>query len=130
MKLTNKDKELVNIARGILNPKKLYGGESGTTSCALRTKKGKIFTGISLDLFCGIGFCAEHSAISNMISHSREIEIEAIVAVQKRRPIAPCGRCRELIKLINKKNLKNTWIIISNNKKSKLNTLLPKDWIR
>ena len=35
----------------------------------LRTAAGKVCTGISLKLDCGIGFCAEHSAIAAMLKY-------------------------------------------------------------
>jgi len=43
-------------------------------------KKG-IYTGVSINLCCGIGFCAEHSAVADMLSHSDETEIKTIVAL-------------------------------------------------
>jgi cytidine deaminase len=130
MKLNKKDKELIEKSKSLVGKKKVSGGFVKEVGSALLTKKGKIFTGVSLDLWCGIGFCAEHSAIANMISHSNETEIKSIVAVyEKGEIIYPCGRCRELMELINKKNRKNTYVIISKNKKVKLEKLLPGEWM-
>jgi cytidine deaminase len=132
MKLTKEDKELIEKAKKLVNERKVSGGIVGEVGCALITKKGKIFTGVCMDITCGIGFCAEHTAIANMISHSDETEIDTIVACtdSKRSPVlSPCGRCRELIQMINIKNRENTFIITPENKKVKLKELLPGNWM-
>lgn len=100
---------------------------SGDVGAALKTKTGKIYIGINIDCACGIGFCAEHSAISSMLLN-QESEIEMIVAVNcKGKIIPPCGRCRELIYAIDRKNLKAN-IIISKTETIKLSKLLPLRW--
>jgi len=128
MELTKEDKELIKKAKVLVGGKKVSGGVVKEVGSALLTKDGKIFTGVSLDLWCGIGFCAEHSAISNMISHSNETEIKSIVAFGDK-IMYPCGRCREIMELIDKKNRGNTEVIISKNKKVKLKQLLPGKWM-
>ncbi len=127
MTLTKEDKELIEKAKILVGEKKVSGGVVKEVGAALITKKGKIFTGVSLDLWCGIGFCAEHSAISNMISHSNETQIKTIVALGSK-IMYPCGGCREMMELIDKRN-RNTNIIIPGNKKVKLNDLLPGEWM-
>jgi len=129
-KLNSKDKLLIKKARALVNPTKVREGYVKEVGCALITKKGKIFTGANIDLPCGIGFCAEHSAVSNMTSHSNETQINTIVACTHRedkKVIPPCGRCRELMNVIDKNN-QDTWVIISNIEKVKLRDLLPYDW--
>ncbi len=128
MELTKEDKKLINKAKSMVDKRKIYDGELSAVGCALISKSGKLFTGANWDLWCGVGFCAESSAISNMISHSRDIEIETIVACSKERVMPPCGRCREVMALLDKRNLENTWIIVSDTKKVKLKELLPYDW--
>lgn len=128
MKLTKEDKELIEKAKVLIGKKKVSGGIVKEVGSALRTKNSKIFTGVSLDLWCGIGFCAEHSAISNMISHSNETGIKTIVAFGDK-IMYPCGRCREMMELIDKKNRLHTEVIISKNKKVKLKELLPGEWM-
>ena len=98
---------------------------AGSVGAALITKKGNIYTGICIDVCCGMGFCAEHSAIAEMLKN-HESEIEMIVAVNTRNEIFwPCGRCRELMYQVNPKN-KETKVIINDNKTVTLNKLLPK----
>lgn len=100
---------------------------SGTVGAALVTKDGDIYTGVCIDCKCGIGFCAEHSAIAEMLKH-KESEIEMIVAVNiEKKILPPCGRCREFIYQVNKANLK-TQVILANNKTARLEELLPFPW--
>ena len=132
MRLTKRDKELIEKAKVLVGKKKVSGGVVKEVCSALLTNDNKIFTGVSLDLWCGIGFCAEHSAIANMISHSYETEIKTIVACTNSKTnsiIYTCGRCREMIELVNKTNRNNTEVIISKNKKVKLKELLPGEWM-
>ncbi len=124
MKLTKEDIRLIERAKELHGERKVSGGFLNEVGAALKTKEGEIFTGASMDLACGIGFCAEHSAIANMISHSKETEIDTIVAFGDK-VMYPCGRCRELMRLINNNNWKNTLVIISHKEKVKLKSLLP-----
>jgi cytidine deaminase len=128
MELNEKDKNLIKKAKSLVNKKKIYSGELKSVGCALISKKGKMFTGANWDLWCGVGFCAESSAISNMVSHSNETEIKTIVACSKNNIMPPCGRCREVMALLDKKNLVNTDVIISETEKVKLRELIPYDW--
>ena len=101
--------------------------EYGGVGAAILTKKYNIYTGISLDNACGIGFCAEHSAVAEMLKNN-ETEILLCVAVSKRRKILPpCGRCREMLYQINKENLK-AHIAISLDRTVLLSELLPMPW--
>ena len=121
--------ELLNEAykiTGIYNPSKTC--KSGSVGAALLTRAGNIYTGVCIDCACGIGFCAEHSAIADMLKR-KESEIEMLVAVNERRGIAPpCGRCRELIYQINKSNA-DTQIVISDDETITLKELLPLHWL-
>jgi cytidine deaminase len=95
---------------------------------ALLTGKGNVYTGVNIDCACGIGFCAEHSAIAEMLKH-KESEIEMLVAVNLKKEIAPpCGRCRELIYQINRANAM-TKIIINGRETVSLKELLPNHWL-
>jgi cytidine deaminase len=101
--------------------------EYGGVGAAILTKNHKIYTGISLDNACGIGFCAEHAAVAEMLKNN-ETEILLCVAVTKRNKILPpCGRCRELLYQINKDNLKAN-IIVDTDKMVTLNDLFPMQW--
>jgi len=120
--------ELIEEARKVVGKYKLSNADfsAGTVGAALLTVKGNIYTGIDIDVACGIGFCAEHSAIAEMLKN-RETQIEMIVATNSESIIPPCGRCRELMFQIDCKNL-NTKVYLSKEKYMTLDELLPMRW--
>ncbi len=100
---------------------------AGVVGAALVTKDGRVFSGCSIDCSCGIGFCAEHSAIAEMLKH-RATRIRAIVATYDGGVILPpCGRCRELIFQVDHANV-DTDVVVAPNKVVKLGELLPYTW--
>lgn len=97
--------------------------------CALLTSKGNVYTGISTELKCNLGKCAEYGAIAEMLKNN-ESEISKLVAFSAKGKIyAPCGSCREIIRMVNDKNL-NTEVMVAENKIVKLKDLLPEMYIR
>ena len=99
----------------------------GEVGCALVTDKDNIYIGASIDAGCGIGFCAEHSAVASMVTNG-EYRIKKIVAVSGDGAVLPpCGRCRELMYQINEDNW-NTEIIVGETRVVKLKDLLPEPW--
>lgn len=96
-------------------------------SAALLTESGKIYTGVSINASCGIGFCAEHSAISEMAKEGDFIIKKAVAVTEGGKVVPPCGRCRELMIQISNKNLEAE-IIVSNEKTVKLSDLIPNRW--
>lgn len=101
----------------------------GQVSCALLTKSGNIYTGICIDSKCALGNCAEYSAIADMLKNN-ESEIDKIVAYSAKGYIyAPCGRCRELMRMVNDLNLE-TKVMVAEDKICKLKDLLPEMYIR
>lgn len=120
--------DLVSAARQILGEFALGEDRSaGSVAAALRTAAGHVYTGISLDLDCGIGFCAEHSAIAEMLKH-RETQIAAIVAVAAEGIRPPCGRCRELMLQVSPANA-HTLVAIAAGRAVPLRELLPHHWL-
>ena len=122
--ITKEDKQLIKKAKSLVGSKNIRGGSVKEVGSALVTEKGKVFLGVSLHLSCGIGFCAEHTAISQMITQTNETHIKTIVSTNNKNIMPSCGRCRELMNLLDAKNI-NTEIIISKDKKIKLKKLLP-----
>ena len=100
---------------------------AGAVGAALESSGGHIYTGINLDLACGIGFCAEHSAVAEMLK-ARETEIRRIVAIDADGVLAPCGRCRELIVQVDRRNL-DCEVILPGGTSMKLADLLPRAWL-
>lgn len=122
------NKDLIAAARSVLGEfalsKDLFAGSVGA---ALRTKDGNIYTGICIDLASGLGFCAEVSAMAEMVKN-RETQIEEIVAVSEYGIIPPCGRCRETMVQIDARNME-TKVIVSEDEVVTLRELLPKWWM-
>jgi len=98
----------------------------GMVSSALMTDKRSIFTGICLDVRCGIGFCAEQAAIADMLKNN-ETRIAKIVTTCGKSIFPPCGKCRELIRMVNSENMK-TQVMVDNNTVSTIAELLPHAW--
>ena len=102
------------------------GFTAGGVGAAILTADGNVYTGICIDVACGIGFCAEHSAIAEMLKH-RETQIRAVVAVGDTEVLPPCGRCREFMMQIDRRNA-DADVIISADQTIKLRDLLPFYW--
>ena len=69
----------------------------GEVSAAIRSRSGRIYTGICVDTCSTLGICAERNAIFNMLT-SGEQEIERVLAILPDGSSgAPCGACRELM---------------------------------
>lgn len=100
---------------------------AGSVGAAIRTVNGNIYTGICIDLACGLGFCAEASAIAEMLKH-RETHITDAVAVTGDGILPPCGRCREMISQLDRLNL-DCRIILGEDRTTTLRQLLPEHWI-
>lgn len=100
---------------------------AGAVGAALITDKGNVYTGINVDLQCGIGFCAEHAAVAAMLE-KRETRIEMIVAVTSEGVVPPCGRCREMLIQLNADN-SATKVIIDAKSWMCLSELLPNHWL-
>lgn len=99
------------------------GLTAGSVSAALVTEAGNLYHGICLDLACGIGFCAEHSAIAAMLLN-RETVIRRIVALSGQGVLPPCGRCRELMLQVDRRN-RDCLVILSTDVTRRLGDLLP-----
>ncbi|MEO8486614.1 MAG: cytidine deaminase [Betaproteobacteria bacterium] len=100
---------------------------AGGVAAALETTSGRIYTGICLDLACGIGFCAEHAAVAEMLK-ARETAIRRIVAIDHEGVLAPCGRCRELIVQVDRGNL-DCEVILPGDTSARMADLLPRAWL-
>ena len=118
--------ELINIATKLASPFTPSADcTSGSVAAALVTIQSHIFTGVCVDMACSVGFCAEHSAVAEMLK-ARESAVQVIVAVnQDRRILPPCGRCRELLWQVDSRN-QNTWIVLGLGEGAYLRDLLPR----
>lgn len=98
----------------------------GHVACALLTDAGNVYTGISINAKCGIGFCAEHSAIADMLK-AGESRIVKIVSSSSNNVVVSCGRCLEFIRQLNGENI-NTKVLLKNGEVKTVGELLPVRW--
>ena len=104
-KLSKTDRELVAAASAAISRR--YRDDWQEVGAALRTRSGKIFTGVNLDAYLGrMAVCAEAVALGRAVVDLGEAGIDTIVAVRHPSPgerdqtiavVSPCGACRELI---------------------------------
>lgn len=126
--MTPEVQELITAARRVQGSFSLVDDlTAGAVGAALRTRTGVVFTGICLDVTCGMGMCAERAAVAEMLK-SRETRIDMIVAVGKSRILPPCGCCRELILQVDEQNLE-TRVILEDSQIVLLRDLLPIHWL-
>ena len=103
--LSARDQELIAAATQAI--KQRYRNDWQEVGAALRTRDGRIFTGVNLDAYLGrMAVCAEAVALGRAITEGGETGIDTIVAVRHPEPtdaqqdivvVSPCGSCRELI---------------------------------
>ena len=127
--LAEKVQRLVDCATPFLGEIPLARDDmsAGTVAAAVLTKSGRVYTGVCLHVSCGIGFCAEHAAIAEMIK-GRETHIDLIVAVCDESIVAPCGRCRELMVQVDPRNF-DTHVALPGGRTALLRELLPDHWM-
>ena len=104
-KLSDQDQELIAAASEAI--KSRYRNDWQEVGAAMRTRDGRIITGVNIDAYLGrMAVCAEAIAIGRSITEGGDKGIETIVAVRHPRPheadqnikiVSPCGSCRELI---------------------------------
>jgi cytidine deaminase len=103
--LTKQDLELIEAARQAIIAR--YKNDWQEVGAAMRTRDGRIVTGVNLDAYLGrMAVCAEGVALGRAITDMGETGIDTIVAVRHPKPtetdrdvavVSPCGSCRELI---------------------------------
>lgn len=97
---------------------------AGSVAAALLSRSGRLYTGICIDTACGMGFCAEHAAVAEMLK-ARESEVAMVVAVAAEgRILGPCGRCRELMWQVDARN-RDARVIVAPDRTVALAELLP-----
>jgi len=104
MALSKKDQDLIDAATKAIASR--YRNDWQEVGAALRTRDGRVVTGVNLDAYVGRGaVCAEAVAIGTALTDKGDKGIETIVAVRHPKPgepgdvavVSPCGACRELI---------------------------------
>jgi len=102
--LTDKDRELIAAATDAIKAR--YRNDWQEVGAAMRTRDGRVVTGVNLDAYVGRGaVCAEAICIGTALTDKGDQGIDTIVAVRHPKPgeqgevavVSPCGACRELI---------------------------------
>src|SRR3974390_47302 len=103
--LSGRDQELISVAKEAIARR--YRNDWQEVGAALRTRDGRIFTGVNLDAYLGrMAVCAEAVALGRAVTEAGETGIETIVAVRHPETtepdqgivvVSPGGSCRELI---------------------------------
>ena len=103
--LSDRDRELIAAATQAITQR--YRNDWQEVGAALRTRDGRVYTGVNLDAYLGrMAVCAEAVALGRAVTATGETGIETIVAVRHPEPlepdrsirvVSPCGSCRELI---------------------------------
>jgi cytidine deaminase len=123
------NKELIRKAQAVVNSREIaHGCTVGDVGCALITEKGALHVGVCLDVSSGIGFCAEHTAIAAMITHGEQRIARIVAVVADGTVLPPCGRCRELMRQIDPRNMDGTDVLLGKDRSVKLRELLPHPW--
>lgn len=102
---SDRDKELIAAATQAI--KERYRNDWQEVGAAIRTRDGRVVTGVNLDAYVGRGaVCAEAVAIGRSLTENGDRGIDTIVAVRHPKSgeasreiavVSPCGACRELI---------------------------------
>lgn len=98
----------------------------GCVGAILVTEAGNVYTGVVLNLEVGIGFCAESSAVAEMVKHGESRIARICAATSGGASLPPCGRCRELLYQIDPGNL-DTQVLVPGGARA-LRELLPEPW--
>src|SRR5256885_9478789 len=103
--LNDRDQELITAASEAI--KRRYRNDWQEVGAAMRTRDGRIYTGVNLDAYLGrMAVCAEAVALGQAVTEIGETGIETIVAVRHPEPadkdqaivvVSAFGSCRELI---------------------------------
>jgi cytidine deaminase len=106
--LRPEDMALIEAAAALI--RKRYAVGRHHIAAALRTRSGRIFTGLHLDTYVGrASVCAEAVAVGQAMADGAgpDDPVEVIVSVRHPRPtelhqdiqvVAPCGICREMLR--------------------------------
>ena len=133
LKASFSNSKLIAEAAKAVCPKKIGTSDVGGVAAIVVSSTDNFYKGVCLDSDSGLGFCAERSAIAQMIA-GREYKITKVVAVlidptnQELCVLSPCSACRQFMMLLSE-NGADIDIVLGENTTSKLGDLLPSTYI-
>ena len=90
--------EMYEIAKSKLNPQKLNKHAKICDAVAvIEAASGKMYVGVSLVATCGVGYCVEQAALSQMLNDGETVVSKILVLEKCGAILTPCGRCVELL---------------------------------
>ena len=126
-------KEMLEAARAVRAERQVSDYVScGEVAAAIRSKSGRIYTGVCVDTCSTLGICAERNAIFHMLTCG-EHEIERVLAVLPDGSSgAPCGACRELMVQLMPDDYPSVRVLLDNEtgRETTLGELTPQWWIQ
>lgn len=125
--------DMYEAAKAVLNERRISDYVTcGEVAAAVRSKSGKIYTGVCIDTCSTLGICAERNAIFNMITNG-ESEIDRVLCILPDGSSgAPCGACRELMVQLMAGHYHDIEIMLDypTGRTTTLGTLTPEWWIK
>jgi cytidine deaminase len=117
--------DLIAEARTFARPiKPTRKCEAGTVAAVIVTSSGAHYSGVSMEFTSGMGSCAEHAAVADMLK-DHQTQIAYVVAVHHDgRVFPPCGRCREMMWQLDTRN-GDAQVILASDLAKPLSVLLP-----
>src|SRR5262245_8079696 len=113
--------EAQKLARPIVTSEEC---SAGAVASAIISGLGNTYTGVSMDFECGIGFCAEHAAVAEMLKR-QESKISMVVTVNDRGAVLqPVGSCRERMWHLDRAN-RDALVVLGGDWALPLRELLP-----
>ena len=123
---------MYEAAKAVRKPRRVSAYVTfGEVAAAVRSKSGKIYTGVCIDTCSTLGICAERNAIFNMLTNGEQ-EIRKVLAVMPEgKNGAPCGACRELLVQLMPKTYRDIEIMLDHESEQviTLGELTPNWWI-
>ena len=126
-------REMLEAARAVWNGRQVSEYVScGEVAAAVRSKSGKIYTGICVDTCSTLGICAERNAIFNMITNGEHRISRVLALMSDGRVGAPCGACRELMTQLMPEDYAGIRILtdLETGREVTLGELTPQWWIQ
>ena len=126
-------KEMYEAAKAVRRERRISEYVTcGEVSAAIRSRSGRIYTGVCVDTCSTLGICAERNAIFSMLT-SGEQEIERVLAILPDGTSgAPCGACRELMVQLMPEDYPSVRIMMDMeaDREMTLGELTPEWWIQ
>lgn len=120
--------EMYEIARSKLNPRRLNKHSKISDAVAvIESASNKIYVGVSLVATCGVGYCAEQAALSQMLNDGETLVSKILVLEKCGAILTPCGRCIELLTQVDMNN-SEAQVFVEHGDTLRLKELFQYDW--